>query len=173
MIVASKQTLYIGEPVVLTYKLISRSSNIEVGEINLPKLEGFWKKSVNAGPQRFEQELINGIRYFVVNMGEVVAFPQESGTFAINGFDVKGWRRVNIFETQNFVAESEAVELNVLSLPEPIPPHSLGTFRSLRANHSLNGDTVSVNDAITYEIEIRGEGNIELIAEPSIDWPNG
>ena len=65
------------------------------------------------------------------------------------------------------IVRSEAVELNVL--PEPIPP-SLD-IPSLRA--VIGGDTVSVNDAITYEIEIRGEGNIELIAEPSIDWPNG
>ena len=95
VIVPSKRTLYLGEAVVLTYKIYSRSRNIEFSEINLPKLERFWKQNVNENDGTFEEEFINGMRYFVRTIGEVVAFPQESGNFSINDFAVKGRRQLN------------------------------------------------------------------------------
>lgn len=167
----NKRTVYLGEPLVLTYRIYNRYNNLDVRNYDIPELEGFWKETVQAPEARWEPQLINGKRYNVATVRQVVAFPQQTGTFVLQDFNLKGYLRINFFEGRDIQATCDPVEITVLPIPENAPSNSLGTFANLAVEQSLSSDTVSTNEAITIEISFRGNGNLKFLREPKLAWP--
>ena len=91
----SKRTVYLGEPLVLTYKIYNRYTNLDVRNYDIPELEGFWKETVQTPDARWEPQLVNGKRYNVATVRQIVAFPQQTGTFTLRDFDLTGYLRIN------------------------------------------------------------------------------
>ncbi|MEC8361776.1 MAG: BatD family protein, partial [Bacteroidota bacterium] len=127
----SKRTVYLGEPLVLTYKIYNRYTNLDVRNYDIPELEGFWKETVQTPDARWEPQLINGKRYNVATVRQIVAFPQQTGTFTLRDFDLTGYLRINFFEGRDVQATCDPVTIEVLPLPEAAPRNSVGTFSSL------------------------------------------
>ena len=168
----SKRTVYLGEPLVLTYKIYNRYTNLDVRNYDIPELEGFWKETVQTPDARWEPQLINGKRYNVATVRQIVAFPQQTGTFTLRDFDLTGYLRINFFEGRDIQATCDPVEIEVLPLPEAAPKNSVGTFSSLTVNQTLSADSVSTNEAVTLEITYRGSGNLKFLREPQLAWPS-
>ena len=168
---ANKRTVYLGEPLVLTYRIYNRYNNLDVRNYDIPELEGFWKETVQAPEARWEPQLINGKRYNVATVRKVVAFPQQTGTFVLKDFDLKGYLRINFFEGRDVQATCDPVEITVLPIPENAPANSLGTFANLAVQQTLSSDSVLTNEAITLEVSFRGNGNLKFLREPKLAWP--
>jgi len=168
----SKRTLYLGEPVVLNYKIYNRYNNLDVRKFNIPELDGFWKETVDMPEARWEPQLINGKRYNVATVRQIVAFPQQTGTFTLQDFDLQGYLRINFFEGRDVQATCDPVTVEVLPLPEAAPATSLGTFANLRVDQSISADSVSTNEAITVEVTFKGNGNLKFVREPQLAWPS-
>ena len=167
----SKRTLYLGEPVVLNYKIYKRYDNIGVRSYDIPELDGFWKENVDTPDARWEPQLINGKRYSVATVRKIVAFPQQTGTFELKDFDLLGYMRINYFEQRQLTATCEPVTLEVLPLPEAAPANSLGTFAELSVTQSASLDSLNANEAVTVEVTYRGRGNLKFLQEPELVWP--
>lgn len=168
----SKRTVYLGEPLVLSYKIYNRYNNLDVRNYDIPELEGFWKETVPGQEARWEPQLINGKRYNVATVRQIVAFPQQTGTLVLKDFTLNGYLRINFFEGREIQATCDPVEIEVLPLPEAAPPQSLGTFVNLTAEQRLSSDTLQANEAITLEITFRGSGNLKFLREPVVAWPS-
>ena len=168
----NKRTVYLGEPLVLTYRIYNRYNNLDVRNYDIPELEGFWKETVDAPEARWEPQLINGKRYNVATVRQVVAFPQQTGTFVLEDFNLKGYLRINFFEGRDVQATCDPVQITVLPIPENAPANSLGTFANLAVQQSLSSDSVSTNEAITVEVSFRGNGNLKFLREPKLAWPS-
>ena len=168
----SKRTVYLGEPLVLTYKIYNRYTNLDVRNYDIPELEGFWKETVQTPDARWEPQLINGKRYNVATVRQIVAFPQQTGTFTLRDFDLTGYLRINFFEGRDIQATCDPVTIEVLPLPEAAPRNSVGTFSSLNVTQTLSADSVSTNEAVTLEITYKGSGNLKFLREPQLAWPS-
>ena len=168
----NKRTVYLGEPLVLTYRIYNRYNNLDVRNYDIPELEGFWKETVQAPEARWEPQLINGKRYNVATVRQVVAFPQQTGTFVLEDFSLKGYLRINFFEGRDVQATCDPVEITVLPIPENAPSNSLGTFANLAVQQTLSSDSVTTNEAITVEVTFRGNGNLKFLREPKLAWPS-
>ena len=167
----SKRTVYLGESLVLTYKIYNRYTNLDVRNYDIPELEGFWKETVQTAEARWEPQLINGKRYNVATVRQIVAFPQQTGTFTLQGFNLTGYLRINFFEGRDIQATCDAVEIEVLPLPEVSPANSTGTFSDLKVTQTLSADTVDVNEAFNLEVKFKGSGNLKFLREPELVWP--
>ena len=167
----SKRTVYLGESLVLTYKIYNRYTNLDVRNYDIPELEGFWKETVQTPDARWEPQLINGKRYNVATVRQIVAFPQQTGTFTLQGFDLTGYLRINFFEGRDIQATCDPVEIEVLPLPEAAPANSVGTFSNLSVTQTLSEDSVDINDALTLEVTFKGNGNLKFLREPDLAWP--
>ena len=167
----SKRTLYLGEPVVLNYKIYNRYNNLDVRNYDIPELDGFWKETVDMPDARWEPQLINGKRYNVATVRKIVAFPQQTGTIELKDFDLVGYMRVNFFEGRELTATCEPVTLEVLPLPEAAPANSLGTFAELSVTQKASLDSLNANEAVTVEVTYRGRGNLKFLQEPELVWP--
>ena len=171
VIQASKTSVHLGEPIIFEYKIYNQHNSLEVREYNLPELKGFWKEEVETKEARWENEIVNGKRYQVATVGRVVAFPQQTGTFNIDGFEIKGFVRVNFFNGSNVTATSKSIKIEVLPYPKGKPPGFIGTFSNLTVEAVVEVDSVRVNEAFNYTVKYSGTGNLKLLREPSIDWP--
>jgi len=167
----SKRAVYLGEPLVIAYKIYNRYNGLDVREFDIPELEGFWKETIQDPEARWEPELINGKRYNVATVRRIVAFPQQTGTFVMKDFSLKGFMRVNFFEGKNLTATCEPVTIEVMPLPEAAPANSHGTFNRLSVSQTLSTDSVGANEAVTLEVTYRGVGNLKFLQEPQIAWP--
>ena len=70
------------------------------------------------------------------------------------------------------VITSAPVEVEVLPLPVPGRPRSFtGLVGRLNVSASIDRSSVETNDAVTLELIVEGEGNLQGLAAPIIDFP--
>ena len=171
VIKASKNKVYLGDPVVIEYNIYNQYNGLEVREYNVPELKGFWQEEVKAEEQVWQTQIVNGKRYNTVTVKRIVAFPQQTGVFTIEGFDLKGYVRVNFFSGRNVEASSKPIKIEVMPLPENKPAKFIGTFSNLSVESKIEIDTIKVNEAFNMTIAYSGNGNLKLLRKPEILWP--
>ena len=171
VIEVSSNQVHIGEPVLIQYKIYSRYSNLQYRE-EVPELEGFWKEPLPARSNNRTIKQINGVEYLEIIVKEVLAFPQQTGDFTIDGFDIYGVISVSFFNQKEVQTQSNPITIKVLPLPEGKPKNFIGTFGKLKVQTNVSVDSVNVNEAFNFELTYSGKGNLKLIQEPTLDWPS-
>ena len=167
----NKKRVHLGEPILIQYKIYSRFNNIQYRE-EIPELEGFWKEELPVRQSNRSLRQINGVEYLEIIVKEVIAFPQQTGEFTINGFDVYGVVSLSFFNQKEVQTQSTPVTVTVVPLPEGQLYNFMGTFGKLRVDAVVDVDSVNVNEAFNYELTYSGKGNLKLIREPELDWPS-
>lgn len=171
VIETSKRHVHIGEPIVVSFKILNRTNNLDVRNYNIAETPGFWKETVDTGEPRWEAQIISGQRYNVANVRTMILFPQQTGTLTIDGFDLEGYVRTSFFDGKSIKASADPVKIHVNPLPEPIPNNFLGAFRNLELNSTLSSSKCLTNEALTLELTYSGDGNLKFIQEPKLEWP--
>jgi hypothetical protein len=189
----SKNTVYVGEQVRLTYTLYRNAStpiaNLEYK--TLPEYDGFWKE-VLVDRQKFQltDELINGERYQTGILESVILFPQKAGTFTLDPFvlhtriPVPSRRRTNpfffdfddFFGSYNYLdydIESPITKLTVNPLPQPQPSAFSGLVGKFSFTAALSAQQVEVDDAITLNATVTGTGNLRMLNPWRLQLPLG
>ncbi len=167
----NKKRVYLGEPILIQYKIYSRFNNIQYRE-EIPELQGFWKEELPVRQSNRSLRQINGVEYLEIIVKEVIAFPQQTGEFTINGFDVYGVVSLSFFNQKEVQTQSTPVTVTVVPLPEGKPYNFMGTFGKLNVDAVVDVDSVNVNEAFNYELTFSGKGNLKLIREPELEWPS-
>ena len=167
----SKRRVHLGEPVLVQYKMYCQYPKQEY-QSDIPELEGFWKETLDPRDPNEKPRVrnINGIDYNEKIINEVVAFPQQTGEFKLDGFQylgVVGYSRFNQKEVEGF---SNPASIIVEPLPAGKPNDFLGTFENLQVEVKVNVDSVDVNQAFNFEVVYSGKGNLKLLREPAIEW---
>ena len=178
----SKKNVFVGEQLLVTYKLYNRYDLANTEMIKLPNLDSFWKKDLETS-SRFKREVIEGIAYNVATLKKIVLTPQKDGTLLIDPIEIKCSIRTNnrsndpfasffnSYSVQEEFISSKPVKIKVKSLPTPVPKNFIGIVGSLKVESSVDKNTVKANDAINYKISFIGTGNLELLSEQKIDFP--
>lgn len=166
----SRNKVYLGEPVVLRYKVYQRYGSLSVESYELPDIEGFWREEVQDHQGQWENKVINGQRYSEATLKVEVVFPQQTGKFTIEGFTMTGivgsfWNR------QRVTSSPSSTTIEVLPLPEGKPANFLGTFDNLTMTCETTREELSANEALDLNVKFAGSGNLSLLQAPGITWP--
>jgi len=188
------KTPYQGEEVIVTYKLYYRVDIADYGIAQSPSYPGCWSQDLtndNRQSGRYT-ETVNGKRYYVADIFKEAIFPQRSGKIESQPMQFKIVARVkkqsrdqrrrdpfeSFFDSQfgyktvEKTLESNALTLNVKSLPEANKPASFkGAVGDFSFSSSIDKQNVQANDAINLTFKVRGKGNIKLIDPPDIAFP--
>ena len=193
---ADKQKVYLGEPVIVTYKLFTRLNIASQMSVNkLPQYNGFWAEELNTPNNiTFTTELVHGKQYRVGILKKVSLFPSQTGELSVTPFElnvpvqIKNNRRSsgNIFDdffndpffdigrTVNYDAKSNTLKIKVVPLPDrDVPPSFNGAVGSFSLNSTIDKNTVKANEPVSIKLNISGTGNIKLLDAPEINLPTG
>lgn len=195
-LVPSKRSVYVGEPVVLTYKLYTRLPVSQLQVSKMPSYAGFWMKEINDnGNIRQSSEVVNGIEYSTAEVKKVVVIPQKSGKLTIEpmGLDCiaqiqtqRQQRRSNdpfdIFFNDPFFNRgysnvqksltSSSLSLDVKPLPVDGKPDSFsGAVGNYNFSANVDRTELATNEAATLTMTVSGSGNLELLNMPAPVFP--
>ena len=183
-VLLSRSEAFLGESVIATVKVFTRSQNIKFLDIKLPSFDGFLTQEIEDKPNTLYRENYNGQIYYVGIFKKLVLFPQRSGTITIDPFKLKcrvsiqsGYRR-NVFGQRTPAYKN--LEVNVVSpkrklivknLPKNPPASFEGAIGSFKMHPSINKTNSKTNEAINLKVKISGSGNLKLIDPLNIKFP--
>lgn len=183
----NKTKVYQGEQIIATYKLYTKV-NIAANElVKNAELNGFWSQEVDLGQSQWSQEVIGGYRWNVATIRKIVLFPQRSGNLEIDPLVMKFiiQKRVqggsnSVFDqffgrVENYEQELKSKPIKITVLPNPEngkPENFTNAVGNLNMSASISTTNVKANEAINLKVKVSGKGNIPLIDEIPIEFPD-
>ena len=185
---ASKTNVYEQEAFVLTYKIYTRESNLQLNNAKLPDFKGFHSQEIEMTTNaRWTPEHYQGRNYYTTVYRQFVLFPQQSGKLYIDPaqfqmtvgkpvqsddpFDAFFNGGSNVIEIKKSISTPK-IAINVNPLPAGKPADFSGGVGELNISSSINNKELKTNDAITIKLVISGTGNLKLISNPEIKFPD-
>jgi hypothetical protein len=197
----NKNSCYVGEPVIATYKLYTRLKS-ESSVTGNPSFNGFsvidlqQPNNMNYTNERFE-----GKEYNVYTIRKVQLYPLQSGNLELEPVEIENKVRfikeeyarqqaddmndvfrdfteatipANGVEDQVVALQSKPVTIQVKALPDADKPAGFkGAVGNFNLVAGLEKDNFSTDDAGKLQIVLSGEGNLQLVNNPEIQWPQG
>ena len=184
---ASKTNVFEQEAFVLTYKIYTRESNLQLNNAKLPDFKGFHSQEIEMTTNaRWTPEHYRGRNYYTTVYRQFVLFPQQSGKLYIDPaqfqmtigkpvqsddpFDAFFNGGSNVIEIKKSIATPK-IAINVNPLPAGKPADFSGGVGEFTVSSSINSKELKTNDAITIKLVISGTGNLKLISNPEIKFP--
>jgi hypothetical protein len=175
----SKTNPYIGENILVKYKIYQSSyhiRNLEITDYDLPMSNDFWTELLEPKNKQWKegQEIINGISFRVFTLKKEIISPQKSGKLTIPSFEVSTVINRDFFNRGvSKIIKSNSPVLRVKKLPENAPRSfngQVGSNYKMKVNISKN--ELEVDQALDFEIKLSGNGNLKQLKFPNIDFPN-
>jgi BatD DUF11 like domain len=165
-----KQTVYVGEQIVVTWTLYNAANLQQLQMTSVPKLPDFWAEEIDVRRMSPQQELMRGMVLHRTPMRRVALFPLRTGRFRIGGITldatVMRFNRSGSFR----MFEGNLVEVSTTSAPvaidvQPIPP---GPPVDAVGELTLDGHAKPQlrNGPLVVEVTLAGRGNVRAAPPP-------
>ncbi|MBN2279021.1 MAG: protein BatD [Candidatus Marinimicrobia bacterium] len=195
--IPSKKSVYLGEQVIVEYKLIYNMQITNYGTEKLPEAKGFWVEELDEikNPQS-SKIVIDGNEYYAATIKRIALFPTQSGTLTLDPMITqcevvlpKARRRSSspfdsFFDDSffgNSVFDRTAVK-RVVSSPLSIDVKPLPAYQDpsvlppVMENVQVSGniDTTEIlrDKALTLKYYVTGYGNINAVDFPKPELPD-
>ena len=186
-----KKNPYIGEQVILNYRIYT-SVPVEQFVVNkTPSNKGFWVEELEVDPQSQNQEVIDGRNYVYADIRRVALFAQNEGLHTVEPMEVEALAQVAVqrqrtnsiwdlfddpfFATMQTVKKelkTPSLSINARPLPEEGRPLSFdGLVGDFDIDFDCDLQSIKTNEAATFRFTVSGQGNIEMIHAPQIMFP--
>ena len=180
----SRRNLFQGEQVLVSYKLFSKINLADISITQFPNLNGFWNEEIETNSKAKIQN-IEGVNYRVWEISKSMLTPQKSGDLKIDPMKInitvqlKSQNRsgdiFGMFNNYKNVVEeiqSKSITIKIKDLP-PNPPTSFnGAVGVFKLKSKTDKKVADANTAINYEIELSGSGNLHLIDNIPVNFPD-
>ncbi len=195
-----KRSVYVGEPIVATYKLYTRLKS-ESNMTKNPSFNGFSVLDLQLpNDLSSANEKIEGREYNVYIIRKVQLYPLLAGELELGVAEIENNikfikaeyidqnnRLENVFqelsnatippegvETQKVILQSKPLTVLVKPLPDAGKPADFkGAVGNFVIESRIEKNSFSTDDAGNMAIIISGEGNMQMITAPVMPWPAG
>ncbi|HTL10731.1 MAG TPA: BatD family protein [Chitinophagaceae bacterium] len=193
----SKNSCYVGEPVVATYKLYSRLKS-ESRVSKRPSLSQFSVYDMVMPESNSPTiEKVNGKLYNTHIIRKVQLYPLQDGVFVLDPVEVDNTVRFlrleapskitmqqllddymngvtdGVLEEQKVTLSSKPVTITVKPLPEGKPASFDGAVGKFTIMASVPTMNIAANETAVLDIILKGQGNLPLINAPQVQWQPG
>ncbi len=183
----SKPSVYENEGFLVTFKIYSLYDIAGFESVKFPEFDGFISQEIELPQERqMSLENFNGRNFRTFVLKQTVLYPQRSGNLTIPSGKVEAVLRVrsqqrtrsifdDFFDSYSNVKKTITINsgtVNVKPLPAGKPTSFSGAVGDYKMASSINSENVKSNEAVTIKINISGNGNIKLIKNPEIIFPN-
>jgi BatD DUF11 like domain len=196
-----KTSCYVGEPVIATYKLYTRLRSVSNMTKN-PSFNGFSVIDLQQANNMYsKKEKLGGREYNVYNIRQVQLYPLLAGNLDLGVAEIENDvqfikaeyadQQGNLLgqmfrdfsnaaippsgmESRKVILQNSPVSILVKPLPEAGKPASFkGAVGNFRIKAAIERDNFTTDDAGKLGIVINGEGNLQMVTPPEINWPEG
>ncbi len=190
-VVPTQVTVYTNQQLILTYSLYTRYDTRYEGFIEEPETSGFWIEEFpmdqNLGR---DTEMVNGKKFVRADVKKLALFPTAPGLYQIKPGVVKTSVQIeqqNTSMLDEFFNDSffsggglfarrvekhlapPPLQIQVKALPDEGKPASFkGAVGDFKMATAIDKHVVNQNEAVTLQITLEGEGNIETLVHPDI-----
>ena len=200
-VVTNKTTCFIGEPIVVTYKLYTRLKS-ESSITKNPSFNGFSVIDLlPPGNTNYSTEQINGREYNVYILRKSQLYPLQAGAVELESAEVDNTIHFikeeylnnqrgglddffsDLTQTsipaegvrdEKVTLQSKPAIITVKPLPEIDRPISFkGSVGNFTFEASLQKNNFTTDDAGKLTLTISGAGNMSMVIAPDISWPAG
>ena len=197
-VIPSKKSVYVGEQVVLTYKLYTRIPVSSLSVSRSPSYAGFWTKDItdnNGGNLRQSSEYINGVEYTTAEIQKIILVPQRGGSLTLEPMVIECVAQVrtqsnrrqsndpfDVFFNDPFFnrnianvrkeLSTNSLTIDVKNLPDNGKPASFaGAVGDYNFKSEIDKTELKTNEAFTLTLTVSGTGNVELLQMPTPVFP--
>lgn len=182
-VLASKTTVYKGEPFVGSYKIYFQNRVGSPQLIEEPDFTNFYRENLQLDRIETQTENYRGENYTTGIIRQMVLIPQRSGSLSPGEVQMEIPTQIptnrrdffgrQLMRTVNQVASSNFPTIEVLPLPERGKPAGFdGAVGNFDMTVSLSRDELRADESVTLKIELEGRGNIKLVEAPEPEIPN-
>jgi hypothetical protein len=170
----SRSSLFVGEPVVLTYYLYTQAPVTDAQFVEAPQYAGFWVEDVErprVAPSG-EAVTVEGEHYRRFPLVTKLLFPTRPGKLTVPATTLRvGIARQSLFDSGGAVQRTtKPFALEVRAIPEE--PGFTGAVGRFRASASLDRQSLPLGEAATLRFRVEGSGNLKWIDKaPALDLP--
>ncbi|MEO7768935.1 MAG: BatD family protein, partial [Ferruginibacter sp.] len=197
----NKHSCYVGEPIVVSYKLYTRLKS-ESNIIKNPSFNGFSVIDLlPPGNSYYSIEKLNGREYNVYTLRKSQLYPLQPGPVELESTEVENnihfikeeyanrqlFGMDDIFRDfaqtsippegmhdEKVTLQSKPVLIDVKALPDKDKlPSFKGAVGKFNIEANLEKNKFTTDDAGTLNIAISGQGNMSMVIAPDIAWPGG
>lgn len=196
----NKNSCYVGEPIVATYKLYTRLKS-ESNMTRNPSFNGFSVIDLQQASMNYERQKLEGREYNVYTIRKVQLYPLQPGNLELEPAEFdnivhfikaeyagRGPGMMDDFfggfgdgaipaegiEDHRLTLQSKPLSILVKPLPDANKPAdfkgAVGNFKILA---SLEKNQFTTDDVGKLTVIIGGEGNLQLVTAPVLTWPEG
>ncbi len=195
---ASKRNVYLGEKIIVTYRIYTK---VPVSNLSVDKLSsfgGFWSIDLLSDQQKLQQrqEVINGEQYIVADLKKAALYPQKTGDLVIEPMALSCVVQVqtarkkttsndpffdsffndpffsNSYRNIEKELKSKPLKIHVKDLPAKGKPVNFsGAVGSFSLGSNIDHKELMANEAITLKYTISGKGNVDLLPDLDLDFP--
>jgi hypothetical protein len=153
---------YIGQQVTHTFRFFRAVNLSGQPTYEAPNFNGFWNESET---QQTDYDVQIGSRTYRVVELQTILFPTSVGQHTISpaSLNISG----SLFRSDTRLG-TDAITLDVRSLPEPAPEGFHGAVGNFTVATSVDTDRLAVNEPVTLKVVISGEGNISNLPDPEV-----
>ena len=170
----STTTAYVGQQIILDYKLYTRANISGMSRISEPTYDGFYKLDVNDYSHADNRVMIGGKPYISRILQRFALFPQREGALTVEPFTMQvGIIKENnvkedddpfgrFFSTQQSeqkVISTNIININVKSLPSAPPLSFSGGIGDFHVNFTLSPTVATTDDVLSLRMTIVGNGD--------------
>lgn len=175
----SKDHVYQGEPLVVTYWLYTRYSPLGMQVEDDPPLTGFWveentTKTDSSGSIR----VVNGREYYAYALERRVLVPTQSGTLTLPPFTFSTafrvtsgdpWDLLSARSSRPMTLRTEPRAIEVKPLPEAGRESGFsGAVGEFDLEAKLDREEVDAGDAVTLTVSLAGKGSLRAVEAPTV-----
>ena len=187
--IVSKTNIYEQEAISVTYKLYTLLDVAQFTGAKLPDFNGFLKQDIEQSQNKqLSAETYKGRSYGTVVLYQAVLFPQHTGEIEIGKASFTALLRLqnkaqvrsifdDFFDSYTNVEKTltaPAVTVKVSELPLAGKPATFsGAVGNFNLTSTLSSGNLKTNQAATIKVVISGNGNMKLLKNPEIKFPDG
>ena len=170
-----KTRAFVGEQVTVAWYLYVADVPNRFGQTSEPHTDGFWSEEIpSTNPQGRlafgEPQNVAGRTYNVALLFKKALFPLAPGKLTITPMEAEiaqgdffGPMQVHRLKTEPLVIEAQA--LPTQGQPPHFDPANVGRYE---ISASVDRTAVSVGDAVTFKIVVKGTGNVRNVQPPAL-----
>ncbi len=176
--IISKSSCYVGEPVLVTYKLYT-AIHTEARVTKQPTFSGC--SVIELMPdERPQKETVNGKDYRVDIVRRVILIPLQESKLTLDNAAVESFVEIapaadpNNSKKYSSIISSQPVTLTINALPAQKKPASFnGAVGHFEIKAEVSQGTIPVGESNNFIITISGTGDLQSINTPVVKWPSG